>query len=161
MLKPYVWLGALLAATMPAGAAEIGSNANPLSFGKDQTIIDVTKVVWSPLDVEGLPKGGEIALLRGDLSKGESEALLRFPPGYIVPNHSHTSDELYVWLSGEFTLVAHDGTRTRFTGPTYISFPGNAPPHGLECGSNEPCVLYLRLSRPFDIQYFPEPPPKR
>jgi hypothetical protein len=161
MLKPYVWLGALLAASLPVSAAEIGSNANPMSFGKDQTIIDVSKVVWSPLDVEGLPKGGEIALLRGDLSKGESEALLRFPPGYKVPNHSHTSDELYVWLSGAFTLVAHDGTRTQFTGPTYISLPGNAPPHGLECGAIEPCVLYLWLSRPFDIQYFPEPPPKR
>lgn len=154
-------LAALLLFASPIGAAEVGSNVTPLSFGKDQTIVDVDKVVWSPLDVDGLPKGGDIAVLRGDLSKGEAEALLRFPPGYKVPNHSHTSDELYMWIRGAFTLVAHDGTRTAFGGPAYISFPGNAPPHGLECGASEACVLYLKLSRPFDIQYFPEPPPKK
>ena len=161
MKRALVSLAALLFATLPASAVEVGSNVKPLSFGKDQTIVDITKVVWSPLEVEGLPKGGEIAVLRGDLAKGEAEALLRFPPVYVVPNHSHTSDELYIWISGAFTLIAHDGTRTAFAGPAYISFPGNAPPHGLECGKAAPCVLFLKYSRPFDIQYFPEPPPKR
>lgn len=161
MRKSFLSLIALMVSTLPLNAAELGSNVKPLAFGADQTIVDVGKVVWNPLEVEGLPKGGEIAVLRGDLSKGEAEALLRFPPGYKVPNHSHTSDELYMWISGAFTLVAHDGTRTAFGGPAYISFPGNAPPHGLECGTAEACVLYLKLSRPFDIQYFPEPPPKR
>ena len=94
-------------------------------------------------------------------SKGEAEILLRLPPGYKVPNHSHTSDEVYVWLSGAFTLIAYDGTRTQFSRPAFISFPGSAPPHGLECGKAAPCILYLRYSRPFDIKYFPEPPPKR
>lgn len=140
-----------------AGAHEPGSNMNPLSFGVDQTIVDVDKAVWAPLTVEGLPDGGEIAVLRGDLSKGEAEILLRLPSGYKVPNHTHTSDELYVWLAGAFTLIAHDGTRTKFSGSTYISFPGNAPPHGLECSDEAVCVLYLKYSRPFDIRYFPEP----
>ena len=134
-------------------AHEIGSNLQPLSFGKDQTIVDVSKVVWSPLKVEGLPAGAEIAVLRGDLAKGESESLLRLPPGYTVPSHSHTSDELYMWISGAFVLISHDGKRTNFDGPAYISFPGNAPPHGLECGTQAPCILYLKYSRPFDIQY--------
>lgn len=158
----------MLPAIAPANAEETaantaapGTNVNPLSFGKDQTIIDVTKAVWSPLKVEGLPQGADVAVLRGDLAKGEAEILLRLPPGYVVPNHSHTSDELYMWLSGAFALIAHDGTRTEFSGPVYISFPGNAPPHGLICGDNSPCVLYLKYSRPFDISYFPEPPPKR
>lgn len=161
MLKASIFLSALFLAAQSASAAEVGSNVTPLSFGKDQTIVDIGKAVWGPLKVEGLPEGGEIAVLRGDLSKGDAEVLLRFPQGYVVPNHSHTSDEVYLWLSGAFTLIAHDGTRTAFNGPAYISFPGNAPPHGLECGASAPCVLYLKYSRPFDIQYFPEPPPKR
>ncbi len=130
-----------------------GSNIKPLSFGSDQTIVDLDKLVWSPLDVEGLTPGAEIAVIRGDLSKDHSESILRLPPGYHVRNHSHTSDELYVWISGAFTLIAHNGKETKFRGPSYISFPGNAPLHALQCGDKEPCLLYLRYSRPFDIKY--------
>lgn len=77
-----------------------GSNLRPLSFGDDQTIVDLAKVVWEPLKVDGLPPGAEIAVLRGKLETGISESLLRLPRGYNVPNHSHTSDELYVWIQG-------------------------------------------------------------
>lgn len=134
-------------------AHELGSNKNPMSFGNDQTIIDLTKLEWAPLEVEGLAPGAEIAVLRGDLATGASELVLRLPPDYVVASHSHTSDEVYVWIKGAFTLVAHDGTETKFAGPAYISFPGNAPPHALKCGSKESCVLYLHYSRPFDMQY--------
>ncbi len=71
----------------------------------------------------------------------------------LLRKHTHTSDELYVWISGSFTLIAQDGTETKFRGPAYITFPGNAPPHEIKCGSAEPCLFYLRDSRPFDIKY--------
>ena len=132
----------------------LGSNLNPFSFGKGQTIIDLNKVVWQDLKVKGLPSGAEIAVLRGDLATGISESLLRLTPGYNMPLHNHTSDELYVWLEGAFTLIAHDGTKIKFASPAFISFPGNASPHGLKCGIKKACILYLRLSRPFDIKYF-------
>lgn len=147
--------GALLGAVQTS-AHEAGSNMKPLAFGDDQTIIDINKLVWAPLEVKGLPKGVEYALLRGDFGKDGSEAILRLPPGYYVPNHTHTSDELYMWISGAFTLIAHDGQRTEFSGPAYISFPGNAPPHALKCGDASPCMFYLKYSRPFDIKYAPD-----
>jgi quercetin dioxygenase-like cupin family protein len=134
-------------------AHEMGSNKNPISFAADQTIVDLDKLVWSPLEVEGLAPGAEIALLRGDLGKDHSESILRLPPGYVIRQHTHTSDELYVWISGAFTLISADGKETEFRGPAYISFPGNSPTHGLKCGKKEPCLLYLRYSRPFDIRY--------
>ena len=141
----------LMGAASPAD--EPGSNTQPLSFGDDQTIVDVDKIVWGPLDIEGLTPGAEIAVVRGDLEKDHSESIVRLPPGYVLRSHTHTSDELYVWMSGSFTLIAHDGTETEFRGPAYISFPGNAPRHGMRCGSKEPCLFYLRYSRPFDIKY--------
>ena len=134
-------------------AHELGSNKNPIAFGADQTIIDVDKLVYEPLEVEGLPEGAEIAHVRGDLGKAGSESILRIPPGYVVPSHTHTSEELYVWLSGAFTLVSDKGEETNFRGPAYISFPGNAPPHALVCGKKEPCIFYLAYTRPFDIIY--------
>lgn len=153
--RMYVLLFAIVlaGATCNAFAHSAGSNKRSLSFGPDQTIVDIGKIAWAPLEVEGLEPGAEIAVLRGDLSKAGSELLLRLPPGYVVPSHNHTSDEVYVWIKGAFTLIAHDGTRTQFDGPAYISFPGNAPPHGLVCGAKAACVLYLRYSRPFDIKY--------
>ncbi len=151
----------ILLGTTTISAHELGSNLKPLAFGDDQTIVDVSKLVWEPLEVEGLPKGAEVALLRGDFGKDGVEAILRIPPGYYVPNHTHTSDELYMWISGAFTLIAHDGTRTQFSGPAYISFPGNAPPHALQCGRSAPCIFYLRYSRPFDIKYSPEAAAKK
>ncbi len=134
-------------------AHELGSNKKPIAYGNDQTIVDVDKLVWEPLVVDGLPDGAEIAHLRGDLGKANSESILRIPPGYVVPSHTHTSEELYVWISGTFKLVSDKGEETDFRGPAYISFPGNAPPHALICGKKEPCIFYLAYTRPFDIIY--------
>ncbi len=119
------------------------------SFGTDQTIADIGKLDWAPLQLQGLPPGIEIAVLRGDLAKGGGEILLRTPPKYVVPNHSHTSDEVYLWLKGAFTYVAADGTRQKMDPPAYISLPGQSP-HALECG-DDPCMFYLRYGRPFDL----------
>ena len=120
------------------------------SFGLDQTIVDIGKVEWKPLNLEGLPSGIEIAPLRGDLAKGGGEILLRVPANYTVPNHSHISDELYVWVKGAFTYIAEDGKQVEINGPAYISLPGNTP-HALKC-QNDPCIFYVRYTRPFDLR---------
>ena len=135
-----------------------GSNTQPFSFGVDQTIVDLNKLVWAPLTAEGVPPGPEIAVLRGDGKTGVLEAMVRLPANYTFPNHSHTSDELYVWIKGDFTYIAADGTATALSGQTYISLPGGVP-HALACGP-EPCVFYLRYSRPFDMHIHEMPPRK-
>ena len=138
---------------------KVGSNKQPLSFGNDQTIIDLNQVFWEPLQGKGIPPGPEIAILRGNLSAGGGEALVRFPANYTFPNHSHTSDELYIWIKGDFTYIAADGTATALSGQTYVSLPGGVP-HALQCGK-EPCVFYLRLSRPLDLHIHPMPESKK
>jgi len=148
----HTGIGMVLAGALAASAVALAADPLPKgfsSFGPDQTIADVGKVEWQPLKLEGLPPGIEIATLRGDLGKGGGEILLRLSANYTVPNHSHTSDELYVWLKGAFTYIAADGKQTEIDGPAYISLPGNTP-HALKC-HNEPCVLYVRYGRPFDL----------
>ncbi len=132
---------------------ELGSNLKPIAFGADQTIVDFTKVAWEPLDVEGLDPGAHIAVIRGNLEKSGSEVILKVPGGYQVPMHSHTSDETYIWLKGAYTLVSENGREHSFAGPSYVSFPGNAPKHALTCDDANGCLLYIRYSRPFDVIY--------
>ena len=73
--------------------------------------------------------------------------------GYTsLRNHTRAGDELYVWISGSFTQISHDGTETKFPGPAYVSHPGNAPTHEIRCGGKELCLFYLRYSRQFDFQ---------
>lgn len=155
------WAAAIVVLGCLTGPA-LGQDAAPAkgfyAFGPDQTIADIGKLDWAPLKLKGLPEGIEIAVLRGDLTKGGGEILLRTPPGYLVPNHSHTSDEVYVWLKGSFTYIAADGTRQPMNAPAYISLPGQSP-HGLQCG-NEQCVFYVRYGRPFDLQIHPMPAAK-
>lgn len=151
----FRYLNVMTVLTLALISGSIGADAKhsiPV-FGTDQTIVNINKIAWSPLKVNGLRPGAEIAVLRGDMKTGTSESLLRLPPNYVVPYHSHTSDELYVWIKGAFTLITKNGTATEFGGSAYISLPGNAPPHGLRCGPKQECIVYLRYSRPFDIQY--------
>jgi quercetin dioxygenase-like cupin family protein len=150
----------VLTSTIHGGTADkTGSNKHPLSFGPGQTIIDVRNVVWEPLKGEGIPPGVQIAMLRGDLAAGGGELLVRLPANFTFPNHSHTSDEIYVWIQGDFTYVADDGTATPLSRHAYISLPANVP-HALRCGKT-PCVFYVRYPGPFDYKIHSMPTRKK
>jgi len=131
------------------------TDTQPLAFGPDQRIIDLGQVHWAPLQAEGVKPGTEIAVLRGNLTSGPVELLIRLPANYTFPVHSHTSDETYVWISGRFTYIAEDGTAVKMTGQTFISLPGNVS-HRLACGS-KPCMFYVRYSKTFDMKTNPMP----
>lgn len=157
MKRLLAYTGWLLAvAALPSWAEQVTASDGVYSFGTDQTIVDIGKIAWKPLALDGLPPGIEIATLRGDLAKGGAEILLRTPPRYTIPNHSHTSDEVYVWLQGDFTYVSADGKRQSINAPAFISLPGETS-HALECG-DQPCVFYLHYSRPFDLHVHPTAP---
>ncbi len=133
----------------------IGADRQPLSFGTDQRIIDLSKVHWAPLRGERIKPGAQVTVLRGSLASGPVELLIRLPANYTLPMHSHSSDETYVWIKGKFTYIAEDGTAVGLPGRTFMSLPPNTP-HGLTCGS-EPCLLYVRYSQTFDLKTFPMP----
>jgi hypothetical protein len=128
--------------------AEAEASASIVS-GSGQTIIDLNKVTdWQPLELEGMAKGAEIVVLKGDL-KTASEVLIRTPANFRVPMHTHTSDETYVWIRGDFIYESENGASRPMSGQTFISLPGSAPKHALVCGK-DPCLLYVRYSHPFD-----------
>jgi len=147
-----------MALSQCAFAAQDGKEADSafLAFGPDQTIVDLNKVAWQPLELDGFPKGGEFALLRGDMKHG-AELIARVPAGYQVPSHNHTSNETIIWLKGAFTYInGVDGKAVKMSGQAFASLPGNATPHSVRCG-DEPCMFYLRFSRGFDYKIYPMP----
>jgi quercetin dioxygenase-like cupin family protein len=144
-----------LVVSVEFAAGENGPRKGFSAFGPDQTIADASRLEWAPLKLEGLAPGAEIAVLRGDLATGPSELLLQIPPNFTVPNHTHSSDEAYVWLKGSFTYIADDGREQDFAGQAFIGLPPKTP-HALRCG-NEPCLFYLRYSSPFDWHLHPMP----
>jgi quercetin dioxygenase-like cupin family protein len=156
----FLTLVALLMCCTHALAADIlASNKHPLSFGPGQTLIDLKKIIWEPLKGEGIPPGARMATLHGDLAAGGGELLVYLPAHYTFPHHSHTSDEIYVWIQGDFTYIAEDGTATPLSGHTYIRLPGNVP-HALRCGKT-PCMFYVRYTGSFDYKIHPMPARKK
>ena len=99
------------------------SNTQPLSFGPEQSIIDMSKVNWTPLKGEHIKSGAQIAVLRGTLSSGPVEFLLQLPAHYAFPVHSHSSDETFIWLRGNFEYVTEDGTVTALPPMTFVGLP--------------------------------------
>lgn len=140
-LKTLLTIFSLMSISSFVSGHELGSNLNPISFGADQTIIDFEKMKWEPLKVEGLDPGAEIAVIRGDLNKGSSEAVIKIPSNYNIAMHTHTSDETYIWIHGAYTLKSEKGSEHKFAGPSYISFPGNAPKHAITCIAEDYCLF--------------------
>jgi mannose-6-phosphate isomerase-like protein (cupin superfamily) len=73
----------------------------------DASLIKATDIVFKP--APGFPKGAEIVLLRGDLSKAEPYTLrFKFPDNFVVPAHWHTTDEEVTVLSGTLNVGMGD-----------------------------------------------------
>src|SRR4051794_37247134 len=64
----------------------------------------VAEAKWGPTPPM-LPPGAQIALLSGDPGKPAPYAVrLRFPANYVIPAHSHPTDENVVVVSGAVTF---------------------------------------------------------
>ena len=64
----------------------------------------VAEAKWGPAPPM-LPPGAQIALLSGDPGKPAPYAVrLRFPANYVIPAHSHPTDENVVVVSGAVTF---------------------------------------------------------
>lgn len=59
---------------------------------------------WGPAP-DGLPRGARLAVLSGNPNKeGMFTIRLRFPAGYAVQPHWHSSDELVTVMAGQMSL---------------------------------------------------------
>ncbi len=73
---------------------------------QDDITLSTEEIQWK--DAPGMPKGAQMVVIRGDLTKpGPYTLRLKFPDGYVIPSHWHTNEEQTTVLSG--TLHAGRG----------------------------------------------------
>ncbi|MDJ0633002.1 MAG: cupin domain-containing protein [Xenococcaceae cyanobacterium MO_188.B29] len=116
-------------------------------------IADPSTLTWQPL--AGIPEGAEVAVLSGNPATSASEVMIRLPAGYLFPHHSHSSREILFWSEGEFTYIADDGSKQTLAPDSYLNLPSGTK-HSVVCGQ-EPCLVYARYDRPFDLLLSPAP----
>jgi len=67
-------------------------------------LVPADKVQWGPAPPV-LPAGAQISVLEGDPhEKGPVTLRLKFPANYVIPAHSHPTDENVVVVSGAVTF---------------------------------------------------------
>lgn len=144
---------ALLLVILVLGVMFLQSEGVLASENSESIITNLSTVTWSPYP--GVPEGAELAMLRGNSAIEPSEALARLPAGYLFPHHYHTSRELLLFIEGDFTYIADDGTTQTLEDKAYLNLPGGTK-HSVLCG-DEPCLLYAQYDGPYDLILSPPP----
>ena len=68
----------------------------------------LAETTWGPAP-PFVPPGAQIAVLSGNPMAAESYSVrLKFPAGYVIPPHSHPTDENVAVVSGELFMAAGD-----------------------------------------------------
>ena len=96
-----------------------------------------------------LPKGCGIAVLHGDPSKPNADVFLKVPGKSTVPNHTHTSAERMVLVSGELHVTYEGQVVSVLKAGSYAYGPANKA-HKAYCASTKPCVLFIAFEGPVD-----------
>ena len=89
---------------------------------------------------------------RQDEPGGMSLVRLDFPPGAMLPRHSHSADCLYYIVSGGITLGRRE------LGPGDGFFVPADQPYGYRAGLEGVALLEFRQSTAFDTRFFEKEP---
>lgn len=103
---------------------------------------------WAPCP-PFLPKGCQIAVLRGDPARPNVDIFFKVPAKASIPRHWHTSAERMVLVSGELH-VTYDGHKTAVLKAGSYAYGPAKLPHKAECKSAAPCILFIAFESPLD-----------
>jgi quercetin dioxygenase-like cupin family protein len=109
---------------------------------------------WGP-GPPSLPKGAKLAVISGNPNQpGPFVIQLRFPPGYVVPPHSHPTDEYVTVVDGVVSLgmgsVARGGGLKVLGKGKSIVAPANMAHYA---STTQGATLLIRANGPFQVTY--------
>ncbi|HYZ85399.1 MAG TPA: cupin domain-containing protein [Bryobacteraceae bacterium] len=112
---------------------------------RESVQLETGKLMWTRVDVAGLPKGLKSKSLHNDPKGPSSSALIRYPRGYREPRHYHETctHTIYV-LKGR--LKTPDGELT----PGTFLFSAKGERHGPIVALEESEILF-HTQGPFDF----------
>lgn len=96
-----------------------------------------------------IPNGCNVAILQGDPTKANTDAVFKFQPNTDIPEHWHTSAERMILIQGEMT-VTYEGEDSRILKAGYYAYGPSKKPHTAKCNGPEPCLLYVGFIKPVD-----------
>lgn len=102
---------------------------------------------WGPCP-EFMPEGCEIAVLHGDPAEKNSDIYFKVPANAQIPEHTHTSAERMILISGELE-VTYEGEQAQTLNPGTYAYGPAKKPHSAKCGDS-PCVLFIAFEEPVD-----------
>jgi anti-sigma factor ChrR (cupin superfamily) len=112
---------------------------------------------WNDLDPVGAP-GVKVATLWGDLAKGPFGALLKLPPGFAAPLHTHTHDIRLVIVSGTYIQAPKGKPEFRLGPGSYLMQPGGNYQHTTSCDQTSECLFFAESEGAFDLHLVSQPP---
>lgn len=106
-----------------------------------------TDLEWGPCP-DFMPDGCNIAILHGDPAERNSDIYFKVPANAEIPNHTHTSAERMILVSGELE-VTYEGEQPQLLTPGTYAYGPPQKPHSAKCGDT-PCVLFIAFEEPVD-----------
>lgn len=118
------------------------------------TAVSSDKIAWSTAP-PSLPPGAQAAVLLGDPAKeGPFVLRLKFPPGFTVPPHRHSKDEMVTVISGRFGVGAGeklDRQQADILPPaSFVHLPAGMPHFAWAEGET---IVQINGVGPFDVKY--------
>jgi mannose-6-phosphate isomerase-like protein (cupin superfamily) len=94
--------------------------------------------------------GSHFAPAFGDWEQGGHGKFIRVVAGLKVPFHTHSNEYHGVMISGRMTHLYEDGSVSEVGAGDYWGIRSGVP-HGHECVSSEPCMMYTHSSGRYDF----------
>jgi quercetin dioxygenase-like cupin family protein len=118
------------------------TSENSISFTKSDSNLE-----WGPCP-DFMPEGCNVAVLHGNPAEKNSDIFFKVPANTDIPEHTHTSAERMVLISGEMEVTYKGEQPQTLKEGTYAYGPANKP-HSAKCGDS-PCVLFIAFIEPVD-----------
>ncbi|OEY72076.1 cupin domain-containing protein [Salegentibacter salarius] len=115
---------------------------NSVSFTENDSNLE-----WGPCP-DFMPEGCNIAVLHGNPAEKNTDIFFKVPANASIPNHTHTSPERMILVSGEMEVTYEGEQPQTLKEGTYAYGPANKP-HSAKCGDS-PCVLFIAFEDPVD-----------